>query len=133
MKNKILLAVVVVLVAIGAFFGYKHFFGSKAQEGEKAVVIEIVIPKNQVDEKIEINTDAAFVYDLLMENKDDLGVDIQEQSFGPFLNGMKGYVAQESEKEFFNIAINGEDAMVGIKEIPVKDGDVYRFELKNWE
>lgn len=133
MKNKFLIAIVAILVAVGALLGYKFVFGPDVQKGDKEVQIEISIPGENVDEKITVKTDTEFVYDLLMENQEKLGVSIEEQSFGPFLTGMKGYVATEAKKEFFSISINGEDAMVGIKEIPVKTGDVYRFELKNWE
>lgn len=132
MKKKVLIAVGVVLLAVVAFFTYKYVIQPETQKGAKEVTIEVVNEKENVNEVITLNTDAEFLYDLLMENEESLGVTIEEQSFGPFLSGMKNYVANADDKEFFSIAINGEDAMVGIKEIPVKSGETYRFELKTW-
>ena len=33
---------------------------------------------------------------------------------------------------FSHISINGEDAMEGIQQIPIKDGDTYTFQLMKW-
>ena len=47
------------------------------------------------------------------------------------LVGLLDYKA-DATKEFYSIKINGEDAMVGIKEIPVNDGDEYTFEVQGF-
>ncbi|MGX8797290.1 DUF4430 domain-containing protein [Fusibacter sp. JL298sf-3] len=133
MKNKLVIALVVVLVAVGALFAYNQFFGAETQEGSKAVTVEVVIPSENIDEKMTLHTDAEYLYDLLEEKKETLGTVFDEQDFGPMLIGMKGYVATQEKKEFYHISINGEPAMVGVKDIPVLDGDVYRFEIQNWE
>ncbi|NLJ78627.1 MAG: hypothetical protein GX329_04630, partial [Tissierellia bacterium] len=66
------------------------------------------------------------------EKQEELGASFEESEFGVMVVGMMDYIVDADKQEFFHIAINGEDAMTGIKEIPLVDGDVYRFELANY-
>ncbi|MCA0386851.1 MAG: DUF4430 domain-containing protein [Firmicutes bacterium] len=129
MNKKVLVVGLVVLLGIAAFFGYNQFFGPKAQEGAKTVTIEVVAESQSINQTFTYNTDAEFLYDLLVEQEEELQVTFIE---GGFVNGLLGYTPVEANKEYFSLLINGEYAMTGAKETPVVDGDVYRFELTNW-
>lgn len=131
MNKKILAIGLVVLLAVVALFGYNQLFGAKANEGSKQVTIEIYAESQNIDAKYTVKTDAAFLYDLLGEVKDKVKFESEDSSFGPMVVGLEGYKA-DATKEYFHILINGVDAMVGVKDIPVADGDVYRFELRNF-
>lgn len=131
MNKKILAIGLVVLIAVVALFGYNQLFGAKANEGSKEVTIEIYAESQNIDTKYTVKTDAAFLMDLLTEVKDKIKFESEDSSFGPMVVGLEGYKA-DATKEYFHILINGVDAMVGVKDIPVADGDVYRFELRNF-
>lgn len=132
MNKKILVGLLAVIVAIGAYFAYGVFFGPETQEGTKTVTIEIVVDSEEINKTYTFKTDTEFLYDLLLENEQEIKLEILDSSFGPMLTGLEGYSANESKQEFYHISINGEAAMVGIKDIPVLEGDVYRFEIMNW-
>jgi hypothetical protein len=70
--------------------------------------------------------------ELLDEQQEALDMTFEKYDFGNMITGLMGYVADESQNEFFHISINGEDAMSGPDEIPLQNKDVYKFELTNW-
>ena len=129
MNKKVLIVGLVLILGVAAFFGYDAFFGQKAQEGSKTVTVEIVAESQGINETYEYKTDAAFLYDLLVEHQEALEIEFAE---GGFVTSMMGYTADEAKKEFYSILINGEYAMTGAKETPVEDGTVFRFELSTW-
>lgn len=129
MNKKIIVIGLVVLLAVAGLFTYNQFFGADAQKGEKEVTIQIVAASQNIDETFVFNTDAENVYDLLMENQEELKVEFIE---GGFVSGLLGYTAVETNKEYFSFIINGEFALTGAQDTLVKDGDVYKFELATW-
>ena len=132
MSKKIIAVVLVLLLAVAAYWGYRTFISPKGEAGQKHVTVHVVISKDDINEKFEYTTDHEFLYDLLKEKEKELGVSFQTYDFGAMVTGMMNYTADESKQEFFHIAVNGEDAETGPQEIPLKDGDVYKFELKTW-
>lgn len=132
MKKKSIVILSVLIVALLLFGGYKTFLSPEAVEGAKEVSIHIVIENEDIDEEFTYNTDDEFLVELMEENKEELGVSFEESEFGNMVIGMMNYTADPDEQEFFHIAVNGEDAMTGVDEIPLEDEDVYKFELSNY-
>ncbi len=132
MNKKIIAIVSVILLAVVVYWGYSAFIAPKGEAGQKHVTIQVVIPKEGIDKTFEYTTDHEFLYDLLKEKEEELGASFQTYDFGVMITGMMNYIADESQQEFFHIAVNGDDATTGPQEIPLNDGDVYKFELKNW-
>lgn len=124
--------IIVVLVALVSLFMYNQYMAPQATEGEKSVTIEVVAESEGISKIYDLNTDAAFLYDLLMEIESDIQPEFEEASFGIYLTGLEGYTADETKNEFYSIKVNGVDALYGVKELPVIDGEVYRFELSTW-
>ncbi|MGB4373416.1 MAG: DUF4430 domain-containing protein [Halanaerobiales bacterium] len=131
-KKKILLIVLVIVLAGALLFVYNKFFLPEGVAGEKEVSIRIIIEEEQVDRLFTYKTDHEFLYELLKEKEEELGASFEEFSFGVMLKGLMGYEAEQARNEFFHISINGEDAMEGIQQIPIKDGDTYTFHLMKW-
>lgn len=131
MSKKLLAILIVVVVAIGAIAGYNKFFGPEATEGQKEVTIVVKVDSEDIDYTEKFKTDKDFLLELLEANEDKLEVELLDSDFGPMLIGLKGYSADQSS-EYFHITINGEDAMVGVKEIPLEDEDTYMFEIKGF-
>ncbi len=131
MNKKMIVIGLVVLLAVAALFGYNKFFGPETQEGAKEVTVEIVIEGQSIDKSYTLNTDTELLFDLLNEVKDKIKFESLDSSYGPMVVGLEGYTA-DAASEYYHIIINGADAMVGIKDIPVVDGDVYRFEVRSF-
>lgn len=132
MKNKILVITLVVVVAVLALYSYNTFLAPASVEGAKEVTIEVVIEKEEVDESFTFNTDLEYLYNLLEENKETLGFAYEESNYGKMLAELMNYNADESKNEYFHIYVNGEDATIGMEQIPLVDGYVFRIELKKW-
>ncbi len=132
LNKKIVFIVVALILGLGAYLVYGQFFAPKAESGSKEVTIEIFVESENIDKTYTVKTDSEFVYDLLTEEKALVKSEFLDSSFGPMLVGMEGYKASDSKNEYYHILVNGEDAMVGVKELPVKDGDVFRFEVRNF-
>ena len=49
-----------------------------------------------------------------------------------YIKMIMDYRAEQARNEFFHISVNGEDAMEGIQQLPLKDGDIYTFKLMKW-
>lgn len=130
MNKKLIAVLVIILLAVGGF-GLSKLLFPKGEEGSKEVTIEIIVESEGINYSETFKTDTLYVEELLKENTDELKVVTEDTQYGPMLVGLLDYKA-DATKEFYSIQINGEDAMVGIKEIPVNNGDVYTFEIQGF-
>ncbi|MFW6036064.1 MAG: DUF4430 domain-containing protein [Halothermotrichaceae bacterium] len=131
-KNKILIIMLVVIIAGLGLFAYQRYLAPQSVAGQKTVTLEVIIDNQDINKAMDYNTDHEFLYELLKENEKELGVSFKESDFGAMLVGLMDYTADTGENEFFNISVNGKDAEVGVEELPIKDGDIYKIELKTW-
>lgn len=132
MNKKVMWIIIVVLVALVSLFMYNQYVAPQSTEGEKTVTIEVIAESQGIEKIYDLNTDAEYLYELLVEIQDDVKPEFEDASFGIYITGLEGYTADATKNEFYAIKVNGVDALVGVKEIPVVDGEVYRFELSNW-
>lgn len=130
MNKKLLAVLVVILLAVGGL-GLSRILAPKGEEGTKEVTVQVLIASENIDFTDSYKTDTLYLEELLKEQADILMPETEDTQFGPMLVGLMGYQA-DTNKEYFNIKINGEDAMVGIKEIPVNEGDVFTFEVSGF-
>jgi len=130
MNKKLLAVLVVILLAVGGL-GLSRILAPKGEEGTKEVTVQVLITSENIDFTDSYKTDTLYLEELLKEQADILMPETEDTQFGPMLVGLMGYQA-DTNKEYFNIKINGEDAMVGIKEIPVNEGDVFTFEVSGF-
>ncbi len=131
MKNKVLVIVLLLVIAGLALVGYKSFLSPQGVEGAKNVTIEIVVENENINEDFKFQTDHEFLMELLNEHKKELGLSAIDSDLGTMITGMMNYTADENS-EYFHIYINERDATVGAGEIPLNNGDKYKFELINW-
>lgn len=132
MGKKLGVILFVLVIAAVLITGYQAIWGPEATPGTKEVSIEVVIPKEDVNESWSFQTDADFLKDLLMEEEETLGVMLETTDFGTMVVGMNNYRANESQNEFFHISVNGAEAETGVDEIPLTDDATYAFELREW-
>jgi len=131
-KNKVIVVAVVLVLASLALYLYNEFLGPEGVAGTKNVSIEILINEKNIAENFTYRTEQEFLYNLMKENQEELGASFREYDLGVMLVGLMDYKAEESKNEFFHISINGEDALEGLQQIVINDGDRYTFELKKW-
>ena len=131
MKKKIITIIAVLLVAALAFTAYWFFLGPRGTAGDKQITIRVIVENEDIDKTFTYDTDLEFLGELVKEKQEDLGATLNNMG-GSFVEGMMDYVADSTNNEFFSIKINTMDAMVGIDEIPLNDGETYTFELTTW-
>lgn len=129
-KKKLISILIILIIAIGGLSLYKAL-SPKGGEGDKEVTINVIVAGENINYTENFKTDELFLEAVLEANSDELGLTMTDTQYGPMVTGLKDYLADET-KEFFSISINGVDAMVGVKEIPVNDKDVYTFEVKGF-
>lgn len=129
--NKKLIAILVVIGVVLAGFGLYQLLSPGGEVGAKEVTVTVIAEEAGINYTQKYNTDEEFLQGLLEEKNEDLNLVTKDTEYGPMVMGLKGYEVDDS-KEYYSIGINGEDAMTGIKEIPIKDGDVYTFEVKGF-
>ncbi|NBI05947.1 DUF4430 domain-containing protein [Senegalia massiliensis] len=131
-SKKSLIIVIALVLALGLVFAYQTFLSPESVEGAKEVKIQVINEKEDVDKTFTYNTDDEYLLDLLENNKDEIGVTLTDSDFGKMVTAMMDYEAKESEQEFWQIQVNGKDAETGVAEIPLTDGDKYKFELTSY-
>jgi len=129
-KKKLISILIILIIAIGGLSLYKAL-SPKGVEGNKEVTINVIVEGENINYTENFKTDELFLEAVLSANSKELGLTMTDTQYGPMVTGLKDYMADET-KEFFSISINGVDAMVGVKEIPVNDKDVYTFEVKGF-
>ncbi len=98
-NKKILAIVVVLLVAVGIYAGYRAFIVPKGEEGRKHVTVRVLISKENIDETFEYDTEHQYLYELLKEKENELGISFKMYDFGAMVTGMMNYTANEAENE----------------------------------
>ena len=129
-KKKLISILIILIIAIGGLSLYRAL-SPKGVEGNKEVTINVIVEGENINYTENFKTDELFLEAVLSANSKELGLTMTDTQYGPMVTGLKDYMADET-KEFFSISINGVDAMVGVKEIPVNDKDVYTFEVKGF-
>lgn len=129
-KKKLISILIILIIAIGGLSLYRAL-SPKGVEGNKEVTINVIVEGENINYTENFKTDELFLEAVLSDNSKELGLTMTDTQYGPMVTGLKDYMADET-KEFFSISINGVDAMVGVKEIPVNDKDVYTFEVKGF-
>lgn len=132
MNKKLIVIISLLAVVILLFVGYNAFLAPKGVEGEKEVTIHIINENEDVDKTFTYQTNDEFLFELLEEHEGELGIEYETSEFGPMITGMMNYTADNSKQEYFHIYVNDEDATTGVSEIPLNDGDIYKFELANY-
>ncbi len=124
MRKKVLFLVSILAVA-GLFIGAYFIFIAPQPlgEGEKTVTLEIIAGDKSFNKQIKTNKE--FVFDMLVEIKDEIGFTYTEGMYGAFIDGLLEVVPEYPE--FFAFFINEEYSMVGISTAAMSDGDKLSF------
>lgn len=128
MKNKkILVSLLIVIIAIGAYFGYKKFLTEKTVKGNKEITVT-VIKEDENYKKEHIHRTDAEKLGVALDEMEIIEAD--KSDFGRRVTKVDGINTEMAKEQWWNITINGEDAQTGIDDIVIKDGDKIEFIYK---
>ncbi|MDR0138551.1 DUF4430 domain-containing protein [Metabacillus idriensis] len=90
----------------------------------------VTLTKNEMAEKVDSKEVAFEEGQTLM---DAMKANFKVEEAGGFISGINGIMASDSDKTYWHLIVNGEDAMTGANEIELKDGDKVEFDLRKYE
>lgn len=126
MKNKTLIIIlaIVLTVFIAAFAGIYIATRPETKEGAKTIEVTVVFA-DKSEKEYEINTDAKFLADALLEEKI-----IEEKAEDGLYTVIAGERADYNlDKSWWSVTKDGEMTSVGMNEQVIADGD--SFEITN--
>lgn len=126
-KQKIILegVFIAVLIITAAVAGALNRHA--VQSGAKEFQIEVVSDRDGYSQTTEYQSDAGYLGEFLrtMEN-----CSWQESDYGIYIIGFDGMQEDLENQYWWCVLVNGESSTTGADEIPLADGDVYCFTLK---
>ena len=134
MKKKGLAIVVLVAVVAVILWGLNSFSSSTTTDGSK--VIHLIIKDEVKDEVLfdeEVESDALYLSELLIENQEKLQLVYEESEFGMFITGLMG---SESDQQAFwvyesdnNTSCIEKGFCDAAEQLSIEDGNEFVFKL----
>lgn len=134
MKNKILISIIIVLIAVGIVCGIVVYTNSTDSEKVSGTMKEISImiydKDNEEIFKKELHTEAQYLSDVL-EKTENLDIQMQDTEYGKYITSIQGI--SEGDDYYWSYYINDEYAEVGVSNCEIKDGYIYSFKIEKFE
>ena len=126
-KQKITLVSVFVsiLIVIGVIAGVLNH--RTVTEGMKSFQVEIISERDYYSETTDCKSDAEYLGEFLRTFE---GCEWQDSDYGIYITGFNGMQEDMNNQYWWCVSVNGESSTVGADEVPLQDGDVYTFTLK---
>ncbi|MEK3808232.1 DUF4430 domain-containing protein [Metabacillus sp. SLBN-84] len=103
---------------------------AESEEQAEELKASVTLTKNEMAEKVESKE---VVFEEGQSLMDAMKSQFEVEESGGFISGIDGIKASESDKTYWHLIVNGEDAMTGANDIKLKDGDKIEFDLRNYE
>ena len=126
-RNRTLWISLCVALVAAALFGAYYLFLGGGQQGAKQVALTVTGADGETLYDDTVRTDVQTLGELLDEK--ELAT-FQDSSYGRYITGVCGLVADEGAQQWWYIGINGEDAQVGADDLTIADGDSVVLTLK---
>ena len=126
-KQKITLVsvFVAILIVIGVIAGVLNH--RTVTEGMKSFQVEIISERDHYSETTDCKSDAEYLGEFLRTFE---GCEWQDSDYGIYITGFNGMQDDMDNQYWWCVIVNGESSTVGADEVPLQDGDVYTFTLK---
>ena len=119
-------AILIIAAIVAGALNYRE-----PQAGKKKFQVEVVSDRDGYSETTEYTSDAEYLGEFLRTMD---GCEWQESGYGIYITGFDGMMEDLDNQYWWSVSVNGESSMTGADEIPLTDGDVYNFILKQgWE
>ncbi len=99
----------------------------ETQQGEKEFTVEIVSERDGYESVETCRSSEEYLGQFLRTFEK---CQWQESTYGIYILGFSGMEEDTSEQYWWCVLVNGERSTTGADEIPLKDGDVYTFQLQ---
>lgn len=116
-------AAILVIAAIAAGILNDH----AAQAGMKEFQMEVVSERDGYSETMEYKSGAKYLGEFLRTLE---GCEWQESDYGIYIIGFNGMQEDMDNQYWWCVSVNGQSSVTGADEIPLMDGDIYNFTLK---
>ena len=124
-KNKIITAVVLIVLLVGAFLAWTVLRPSGTDEVKSVTVT--VIHADASENVFEVSTGLENLGDLLTKTGIASGT---EGEYGLYITTVDGETADESQQQWWCITKAGEEVATGADGVILADGDKYELTLK---
>ena len=114
-------AIIAIAAGIAVFLNIRE-----TQEGNKSFQVEIISERDNYHKKSKEKSDLLYLGEYLRVME---GCEYEESEFVIFITGFHGMKQDLDQQIWWNLAVNGENALVGVDEISLTEGDVYTFSL----
>ena len=123
--KKTLIPAAALILAVAVFFGVWSATRPAAQQGAKALTVEVVHGDGSSN-TFSFRTDAEYLGRALVEQQI---VEDNQGPYGLYILTADGETADDSLQEWWCITKGGESLMTGADETPVADGETYELTL----
>lgn len=126
-KQKITLVSVfaAIIIVIGVVAGVLNHRAT--MDGMKTFQVEVISERDNYSETTDCKSDAEYLGEFLRTFED---CEWQESDYGIYITGFNGMQEDMDNQYWWCVIVNGESSTVGADEVPLQDGDVYTFTLK---
>ncbi|MDD6491800.1 MAG: DUF4430 domain-containing protein [Firmicutes bacterium] len=126
-KQKITLVSVfaAIIIVIGVVAGVLNHRAT--MDGMKTFQVEVISERDNYSETTDCKSDAEYLGEFLRTFE---GCEWQESDYGIYITGFNGMQEDMDNQYWWCVIVNGESSTVGADEVPLQDGDVYTFTLK---
>jgi hypothetical protein len=125
-KKKLVVIAVFAAVVVAAGVAAALLTFRPTEEGVKRFQVEVVSERDGYRQTTGERSDLTYLGEYLRTMD---GCQNDESEFGMFITGWHGMEQNIGEEYWWSVAVNGEDALVGVDDIPLLDGDIYSFTL----
>lgn len=125
MKKNLLLFIIVTMLTFGLFGCTKT-----RSDGKITVKVYDYEAVEVFNETLNFNENDTLLE--LLQSHETIKLNGENNTFGFYITEVCGINANDYKETFWNIVINGENSLVGISDISLKDKDVIELKLINW-
>ena len=125
-KQKVIVIAVFAVILLVAGIGAGALNREQTQDGLKHFSVEIVSERDNYSSAADCESEEEILGGYLRTLE---GCEWQESEYGIYITGFEGMKEDMDNQYWWCILINGESATTGADEIPLQEGDTYRFEL----
>lgn len=115
-------AILVIAAVVAGTLNYRA-----SQKGVKTFQVEVVSDRDSYSQTAVYQSDAEYLGEFLRTME---GCQWQESDYGIYITGFDGMQEDMENQYWWCISVNGESSTTGADEIPLMNGDIYNFTLK---
>lgn len=123
MKNKKLLGLGALILAVILLLGVFFLTRPDTTEGGKSITVTVV-HKDESEKVFELSTDQEYLGPALVEGR---VVEDNQSEYGLYILTADGETVDEAAQEWWCLTQNGESLTVGADQQPIADGESYEL------